>query len=236
GAFAALAQKDFKRMVAYSSVSHMGYVVLGLGVWSATSANLFDGDYWKMGASGAMFQMIGHGISSAGMFFMVGVLYDRVHHRNLNEFGGIFGKMPLYAGLAWVIFLAAVGLPGLCGFIGEAFVVLSAWSYSKALAVVAASVVILTAGYILWAFQRVYMGPEYRGPHGDHLTPTTLRENAIAIALVVPAIIFGVAPQRALFQYMNPSIHKTVDDLVRWQIENRPSVDGPADEVELVNQ
>jgi NADH-quinone oxidoreductase subunit M len=165
--------------------------------------------------------MIGHGISSAGMFFMVGVLYDRVHHRNLNEFGGIFAKMPLYAGLAWVIFLAAVGLPGLCGFIGEAFVVLSSWSYSKLAAIVAASVVIVTAGYILWAFQRVYMGAEYRGPHGDHLTPTTLRENAIAVTLVVAAIVFGVAPQQALFQYMNPTIHQTVDDLVAWQKKNR---------------
>jgi len=83
GAFAALAQKDFKRLVAYSSVSHMGYVVLGLGVWSASAGNLYNSDYWNMGIQGAMFQMIAHGISSAGMFFLVGVLYDRVHHRNL---------------------------------------------------------------------------------------------------------------------------------------------------------
>src|SRR4029078_10485615 len=91
GAFAARAQTDFKRLVAYSSVSHMGYVVLGLGVWSALARNGYTPDYWDMGVKGAMFQMIAHGISSAGMFFMVGVLYDRVHHRNLNEFGGIFG-------------------------------------------------------------------------------------------------------------------------------------------------
>src|SRR5690606_17828748 len=91
GAFAAMAQKDFKRLVAYSSVSHMGYVVLGLGVWSVGTVgglNPFTGDYWNMGIKGAMFQMIAHGISSAGMFFMVGVVYDRVHHRNLDEFGG----------------------------------------------------------------------------------------------------------------------------------------------------
>ena len=84
GAFAALAQTDFKRMVAYSSVSHMGYVVLGLGVWSATAATNYDSFAWNMGIKGAMFQMIGHGVSSAGMFFMVGVVYDRVHHRNLE--------------------------------------------------------------------------------------------------------------------------------------------------------
>ena len=123
GAFAAMAQTDFKRMVAYSSVSHMGYVVLGLGVWSAVAGTNYDPDYWKMGMNGAMFQMIAHGISSAGMFFLVGVVYDRVHHRNLNEFGGLFAKMPVYSGLAIGIFFAGLGLPGLCGFIGEVFVV-----------------------------------------------------------------------------------------------------------------
>src|SRR5438105_10740625 len=150
GAFAALAQKDFKRLVAYSSVSHMGYVVLGIGVWSALPEFRYNADYWKMGVNGAMFQMIAHGISSAGMFFMVGVIYDRVHHRNLDEFGGLFAKMPVYSGLAFGIFFAGLGLPGLCGFWGEAFVTLSIWNYSKLLAVLSATTVILTAGYILW--------------------------------------------------------------------------------------
>ena len=122
GAFAALAQKDFKRLVAYSSVSHMGYVVLGIGVWSAVAGTQYNPDYWEMGMNGAMFQMIAHGISSAGMFFMVGVIYDRVHHRNLDQFGGLFAKMPVYSGLAIGIFFAGLGLPGLCGFIGEVFV------------------------------------------------------------------------------------------------------------------
>ncbi|MCU0961230.1 MAG: NADH-quinone oxidoreductase subunit M, partial [Pirellulaceae bacterium] len=106
GALAALAQTDFKRLVAYSSVSHMGYVVLGLGVWSV-GFPAYNADYWNMGVKGAMFQMIAHGISSAGMFFLVGVIYDRVHHRNLNEFGGLFGKMPVYTALSIGIFFAA---------------------------------------------------------------------------------------------------------------------------------
>ena len=148
GAFAALAQTDFKRMVAYSSVSHMGYVVLGFGVWSALADTGYNPEYWKMGVNGAMYQMIGHGISSAGMFFMVGVVYDRVHHRDLNQFGGLFAKMPVYSGFAVGIFFAGLGLPGLCGFIGEVFVVLSVWKYSYLLAVISAAVVILTAGYI----------------------------------------------------------------------------------------
>jgi NADH-quinone oxidoreductase subunit M len=215
GAFAAMAQTDFKRMVAYSSVSHMGYVVLGLGVWSAAAGTNYDPQYWQMGMNGAMFQMIAHGISSAGMFFLVGVVYDRVHHRNLNEFGGLFGKMPVYSGFAIGIFFAGLGLPGLCGFIGEVFVVLSVWSYSQALAVISAAVVILTAGYILWAIQRVYLGAEYKGPHPEALTPMTPREFFIAAPLLALAIFFGVYPQ-ALLNYMQPSVDKTVVELTEW--------------------
>jgi NADH-quinone oxidoreductase subunit M len=225
GAFAALAQTDFKRMVAYSSVSHMGYVVLGFGVWSAYWGTDFNSDYWKMGVTGAMYQMIAHGISSAGMFFMVGVVYDRVHHRDLNQFGGLFAKMPIYSGLAIAIFFAGLGLPGLCGFIGEVFVVLSVWKYSQLLAVISAAVVILTAGYILWAIQRVYLGPEYKGPHPEALTPITSRELAIATPLVIFAIVFGVYP-RIVLDYMQPTINAQVDQLAAWTVTNRPA---PAD-------
>jgi NADH-quinone oxidoreductase subunit M len=213
GAFAALAQTDFKRMVAYSSVSHMGYVLLGLGVWSSLVAT--NSDYWNMGVQGAMFQMIAHGISSAGMFFMVGVIYDRVHHRNLNEFGGLFGKMPVYTGFAMIIFFAGLGLPGLCGFIGEVFVVLSVWNFSYALAVIAASVVILTAAYILWALQRVYLGAEYRGPHPEGLTPLTGREIGIAIPIAVMAVVLGVFPM-TVFRYTEATVTGQVQQLARW--------------------
>jgi NADH-quinone oxidoreductase subunit M len=237
GAFAALAQKDFKRLVAYSSVSHMGYVMLGIGVWSAVGP-YYRGDYWAMGMSGAMFQMIAHGISSAGMFFMVGVIYDRVHHRNIDQFGGLFAKMPVYSGIAFVLFFAGLGLPGLCGFIGEFFVTLSVWNYSHALAVISAATVILTAGYILWTLQRVYLGAEYRGPHGEHLTPITGRELAIATPLVAFAILFGVYPQ-AVFRYMEPSVSKEVHDLAAWTRDHkdvRPALaaDRPAPDDRLV--
>ena len=224
GAFAALAQTDFKRMVAYSSVSHMGYVMLGLGVWSAVAGHEYRWDAWAQGVNGAMFQMLAHGISSAGMFFMVGVLYDRVHHRNLEEFGGIFGRMPVYSGLAIAVFFAGLGLPGLCGFIGEVLVTLSSWNYSRVLAAVSAFTVILTAAYILWAIQRVYLGAEYKGPHGDHLTPITPRELAIATPLVFFAILFGVAPQ-LLFNYVTPTVNRQVETLADW---TRRVHDGPA--------
>ncbi|MEX0643293.1 MAG: NADH-quinone oxidoreductase subunit M [Pirellulales bacterium] len=226
GAFAAMAQTDFKRMVAYSSVSHMGYVVLGLGVWSAVAGNAFNPDFWKMGMNGAMFQMIAHGIVSPAMFFMVGVVYDRVHHRNLNEFGGLFAKMPVYSGLAIGIFFAGLGLPGLCGFIGEVLVVLSVWKYNIALAVISAAVVILTAGYILWAVQRVYLGAEYKGPHPEALTPMTFREFSIAAPLLAIAIWFGIYPQ-VVFNYQQPSIDKTVMELTRWTEENQPAPAAP---------
>jgi NADH-quinone oxidoreductase subunit M len=212
GGFAALAQKDFKRLVAYSSVSHMGYVLLGIGVWSATAGSEFNTEYWTMAMSGAMFQMIAHGISSAGMFFLVGVVYERVHHRNIDEFGGLFAKMPTYGGISMVIFFAALGLPGLCGFVGEFLVVFGSWAYSKTLAVIAASVVILTAGYILWTIQRVYLGSEYKGPHGDALTPMTTREVLIAAPLVALAILFGVYPT-AVLDYITPSVQKTVTEM-----------------------
>lgn len=215
GAFAALAQKDFKRMVAYSSVSHMGYVVLGLGVWSARDF-VYNSDFWNMGVQGAMFQMIAHGISSTGMFFMVGVIYDRVHHRNLDEFGGLFGKMPVYTALSIGIFFAGLGLPGLCGFPGEVFVVLSVFKYSKVLAVISAAVVILTAGYILWAIQRVFLGAEYKGPHADHLTPSTARENLIAGVIFAGAIVFGVLPYHVLLRYMEPTVTRQVNELAEW--------------------
>jgi NADH-quinone oxidoreductase subunit M len=216
GGFAALAQTDFKRMVAYSSVSHMGYVILGMGVWKITTENglyLTDGrDYWLMGMNGAMFQMIAHGVSSAGMFFMVGVIYDRVHHRDLNQFGGLFGLMPLYSGLAAGIFFAGLGLPGLCGFIGEVFVVLSTWNYSPVLAIVAASGVILTAGYILWTIQRVYLGAEYKGPHAEDITPMNAREATIAITLLVMAVVLGVYPN-LMFNVMDGSMSELVDGM-----------------------
>jgi NADH-quinone oxidoreductase subunit M len=216
GGFAALAQKDFKRMVAYSSVSHMGYVVLGLGVWSATrDLSLWDWQYWNMGVKGAMFQMIGHGISSPGMFFMVGVIYERVHHRNLEEFGGLFGKMPVYTALAMGLFFAGLGLPGLCGFPGEVWVVLSVWKFNPLLAIISASVVIITAAYILWALQRVYLGAEYKGPHADHITPSTPRENLIGTVLLALAIFFGVFPYTILY-YMDATVNRQVEQLAEW--------------------
>jgi NADH-quinone oxidoreductase subunit M len=213
GAFAAMAQTDFKRLVAYSSVSHMGYVLLGLAIWKINEAGeTVYRDYWVMGINGAMFQMLAHGVSSAGMFFCVGVLYDRVHHRDLNQFGGIMQRMPHYGGLAVGIFFAGLGLPGLCGFIGEAFTVISSWSYDKLMAVIAASGVILTAGYILWTIQRVYLGPEYKGPHPEALTPANGRELTVGYVLLGLAIFLGILPW-SMFGLMEESTRLLTETL-----------------------
>ena len=216
GAFAAMSQTDFKRLVAYSSVSHMGYVLIGLAIWKisepAGAAGSPNSAYWHMGINGALFQMLAHGISSAGMFFIVGVIYDRVHHRDLNRFGGLSQSMPLYTGLAAGIFFAGLGLPGLCGFIGEAFVVINTWNYDPLMAVIAASGVILTAAYILWAIQRVFLGPEYLGPHADGIVPITPRETTIAGTLLFFAILLGICPF-IMFDIMVPATEALVEAL-----------------------
>jgi NADH-quinone oxidoreductase subunit M len=212
GAFAAMAQTDFKKLVAYSSISHMGYVILGIAVWSSAGSQ-----YWAWGMNGAMYQMIAHGISSAGMFFLVGVIYDRAHHRNLDNFRGLYEPMPLYGGISAIIFFAALGLPGLCGFPGEFMVVLSTWNFAtpdypyvgKVLAVLAALTVVITAAYILWTLQRVYFGvnPAYR----DY-RDITLRELTCAVPLVVLAVLLGVLPS-LVFYWMEPSVTGLVDSL-----------------------
>jgi NADH-quinone oxidoreductase subunit M len=218
GAFAAMAQTDFKKLVAYSSISHMGYVLLGIGVWSAWPRS----QYWQWGMNGAMFQMIAHGISSAGMFFLVGVIYDRAHHRNLDNFRGLYEPMPMYTGISAIIFFAAMGLPGMCGFVGEFMVILSTWNFAPAgmeysgrvFAILAALTVVLTAAYILWTLQRVYLGqnPAYKDYPDIKLFP----EQIAIIPLVILAVVLGVWPNLLLnYTGMEPTVSALVESLAR---------------------
>ena len=206
GAMCAMAQTDWKKLVAYSSVSHMGYVTLGLAVMTSTGFN------------GAYYQMIGHGISSAMMFYVVGVVYERAHHRDMNKLGGLWLTYPGYGGLALLCFLGGMGLPGLCGFIGELMVVLGVFQAAGpggvgaaqygtiiTLGSIAASGVILTAAYILWMYQRVFMGrqrPEY-----SHFAPITPREYFILGTLGIASIVFGVYPM-LVFNLTDPTMTK----------------------------
>jgi NADH-quinone oxidoreductase subunit M len=213
GAFAAMAQTDFKKLVAYSSISHMGYVILGIAIWPQIGSA-----YWGWGMVGAMYQMIAHGISSAGMFFLVGVIYDRAHHRNLDNFRGLNEPMPLYGGISAVIFFAALGIPGLCGFVGEFWVILSTWNFStpqypnagKVFAVLSALTVVITAAYILWTIQRVYMGTN---PAYKDYKDITVRELLCVIPLVILAVVLGIFPQQLVVQWMEPHVMFLVDSL-----------------------
>src|SRR5262245_36267617 len=161
--------------------------------------------------NGAMFQMIAHGITSAGMFFLVGVIYDRAHHRNLNNFRGLFEPMPIYGGISAVIFFAAMGLPGMCGFVGEFMVILSTWNYDKVFAILAALTVVLTAAYILWTLQRVYLGVNPAYKDYPDITP---RELLIIVPLVVFSVLLGILPG-LLLSWMEPSVTGLVNTLAR---------------------
>jgi NADH-quinone oxidoreductase subunit M len=147
GALCAMAQKDLKKLVAYSSVSHMGYVMLGMA------------SFTTQGINGAVLQMFNHGTITGMLFLLVGVVYDRAHHRDIDGFGGLAAVMPVYTGVTALAFFASMGLPGLSGFISEVLVLLGIWQKYPLLAILGASGVILTAGYLLWTIQRVYLGP-----------------------------------------------------------------------------
>jgi len=184
GALCAMAQSDMKKLVAYSSISHMGYVMLGMATLTA------------QGINGAVLQMFNHGTVTAMLFLLVGVIYDRAHHRELDGFGGLASVMPVYTGLMTIAFFAAMGLPGLSAFISEVLVLLGAWQYDHALTIVAASAVVLTAGYMLWMLQRVWLGPvneKYAG-----LPDVSAREVLTLAPLAVIVIILGVYPQAVL--------------------------------------
>src|SRR6202521_5415356 len=184
GALCAMGQTDFKRLVAYSSISHMGYVMLGLAGFTAAGIN------------GAVFQMFNHGTVTAMLFILVGVIYDRAHHREINGFGGLASQMPLYAGITGFAFFAAMGLPGLSAFISEVLVLIGAWQRYPVMTVLGAGTAILTAGYMLWTFQRIYLGPlneKYKG-----LPDLTLREAFTLVPLAIIVLILGVYPHAIL--------------------------------------
>src|SRR5687767_9129936 len=181
GALCALAQTDLKKLVAYSSISHMGYVMLGMAAFT------------PQGINGAVLQMFNHGTITAMLFLLVGVIYDRAHHREIDGFGGLAGIMPVYTGVTAIAFFAAMGLPGLSSFISEVLVLLGAWRVYPGLTVVAASAVVLTAAYLLWALQRVYLGP----PNEKYRTLPDIngRELFTLVPLGAIVIFLGVYPR-----------------------------------------
>jgi NADH-quinone oxidoreductase subunit M len=181
GALVAMVQPDMKKLVAYSSVSHLGFVVLGI---CALNSN---------GLQGAVYQMVAHGVSTGGLFLLVGMLSDRRHTRLIAEYGGLKGVVPRLSAAFLVITLASIGLPSLNGFIGEFLVLLGTFRWNPTFAAVAASGVILSAVYMLWMVQRVYYGP-VNNEHNEKLGDLSPREWAVITPVLAMAVFMGLAP------------------------------------------
>lgn len=199
GALVALAQKDFKKLIAYSSVSHMGYVLLGMASLSTTGIN------------GAIFQMFNHGTITAMLFLIVGVVYDRAHTREIEAFGGLANKMPVYTGFVTVAFFAAIGLPSLSGFISEALVFVGAFGSEeiRIITMIGTLGILLGAAYMLWTFQRIFFG-EFNKKWGNVLNDIDLREYAMFVPLTIIIIFLGIYPS-AMLDLMNTSVNKLVE-------------------------
>jgi NADH-quinone oxidoreductase subunit M len=189
GALVAMVQTDIKKLVAYSSVSHLGFVVLG--IFSMT----------EEGIQGAMIQMINHGLSTGALFLIVGMLYDRRHTRDISQFGGLSKQMPVFAAFFMIVMLSSIGLPGLNGFVGEFLILLGSFKStflgSHVYTVVAATGVIFAAVYMLWMFQRVMFG-KLTNPANQSLHDLSKREIAVLVPIVVFIVWIGVYPSTFL--------------------------------------
>jgi NADH-quinone oxidoreductase subunit M len=181
-AFVALAQSDMKKLIAYSSISHMGFVTLGMFIFN------------PLGLEGGIVQMISHGFVSGALFLSVGVLYDRVHSRQIKDYGGVVNTMPTFAAFAVLFAMANAGLPGTSGFVGEFLVILGALQANFWYAFFAATTLILGAAYTLWMVKRVYFG-NVTNHHVAELTDINKRELLILGVLAVMVLGFGLYPQ-----------------------------------------
>tara|TARA_B100000029_G_scaffold142835_1_gene138069 strand:- start:2467 stop:3153 length:687 start_codon:yes stop_codon:yes gene_type:complete len=177
----ALAQTDIKKLIAYSSVAHMGIVTIGIFVVN------------QQGIEGAMIQMISHGIVSAALFLSVGVIYDRMHTREIKFYGGLVNKMPNYAAVFMIFTLASVGLPGTSGFIGEFLTIIGAFKYSTFLAFFASTGIILSAVYMLYLYKRIIFG-SISNENLKDILDLSLREKIIMIPLVIVIFLIGIFP------------------------------------------
>jgi NADH-quinone oxidoreductase subunit M len=192
GALAAYAQTDFKRLVAYSSVNHMGFVVLGIAAAGLRSGT----EDATIALNGSILQMFNHGLSAAGMFFLVGVIYERTHTRNLNEFGGLFPLVPVYGGILIFTSMASLGLPGLNGFVSEFLVVRGAWPILPIYTAISMLGLLFTGAYILKGIKQVLHGPlNEHWAHGEHkLTEINTREILIMVPLMALILWIGIWP------------------------------------------
>ncbi len=213
GALVAMMQADLKKLVAYSSVSHLGFVMLGL-----FAVNL-------QGVQGAIYQMLNHGLSTGALFLLVGMIYERRHTRMIDDFGGLWKQIPLFSAIFLFVTLSSIGLPGLNGFVGEFLILLGAFKSSPFWAAWAATGIVLGAIYMLWMFRRVVYGPLSR-PENQKLRDLDFREIAILVPILALILFMGIYPQPFLSR-MKPSVELMIQRVESTQ-QATPQVSGEA--------
>ena len=196
GAVVAIVQPDLKKLVAYSSVSHLGFIVLG--TFALTSGSL----------QGAVIQNVNHGLTTGALFLLVGMLYERRHTKEISEFGGLQKVMPIYAGLFLFMTFASIGLPGMNGFVGEFLILIGVYATLPTLAIIAASGVVLAAIYLLWAYERVFTGVV--AEENKVLSDLTVREVSLLAPLVILVLVIGLYPN-VLLDKVAPSTEQILD-------------------------
>ena len=185
GALVSLVQPDFKKLVAYSSVSHLGFVMLGIFALTVQSVQ------------GALMVMINHGISTGALFFLIGMIYERRHTRLIEDYGGIARVVPMFAAMLTIVTFSSIGVPGTNGFVGEFLVLIGSFRTQPVLSVIATTAVIISAGYLLWAIQRILFNPLDK-PENEHVPDLNRRELAIMLPLVAAIVWLGVYPAPVL--------------------------------------
>ncbi|MEK6614190.1 MAG: NADH-quinone oxidoreductase subunit M, partial [Candidatus Binatota bacterium] len=196
GAMVAMMQADLKKLVAYSSVSHLGFVMLGLFAFNL------------QGIQGAIYQMLNHGLSTGALFLIVGMIYERRHTRMIDDFGGLWKQMPIFSAFFLVVTLSSIGLPGLNGFVGEFLILLGSFQASPFWTAGAASGVVLGAIYMLWMFRRVMFGPLSR-PENQSLKDMETREIVMLVPIIALIFFMGIYPQPFLSR-MKPAVELIV--------------------------
>ncbi len=211
--FVALVQQDMKKLIAYSSISHMGFVTLGFFVAFSVFATTQQSSGAIMALQGGMVQMISHGFISASLFLCVGVMYDRVHSREISAYGGVANTMPVFAALMMLFAMANAGLPGTSGFVGEFLVILSSFQASFWIAFLAATTLVLGAAYTLWMYKRVIFG-EVANEDVAELQDINARETIVLAALAFVVLLFGVWPA-PLLEVMQPSLEHLLQHMLQ---------------------
>ena len=212
GALVSMMQPDLKRLVAFSSVSHLGYVMLGMFAFN------------MQGIEGSIYQMLNHGISTGSLFLIVGMIYERRHTRLISDFGGLSKVMPIYAVFFMIVTLSSIGLPGTNGFVGEFLILLGAFQSNIVYGVLAATGVILGAAYMLWMFQRVMFGKITR-PENEKLKDLNAREIGILVPMVIVIFLMGIYP-KLFFSKMDASVEKFIKDF-KGRVEMKTDLPAP---------